>query len=141
MEDMYTLEAVWTDSEAPPQLVDAPVEILAERLAALPKEQLDAFGRTIERCRPAAPALMGWLRDLVQWERARRVGRSATPAVPHFDRKEHLEAVFALSALATQFRANPQDFPAPVTGPLGQVFEAARNTLEYGPRCPPSQLH
>jgi hypothetical protein len=134
MDDLYTLEAIWSDSEEPPRTSEPPVEVLAERLAALPKEQLDAFARTVERCRPAAPALMTWLRDLIRWERARRTGRSAVPAIAHFDRREHMEAVLALGALASQFRENPENFPSPITGPLGLLFDAARNAIEHDSR-------
>ena len=134
MDDLYTLEAAWTDTEDVPDTTEAPVEVLAERLAALPREQLDAFARTVDRCAPAAPALMAWLRDLIRWERARRSGRSAVPAIARFDRREHMEAVLALGALASQFRENPENFPSPITGPLGLLFDAARNAIEFGGR-------
>ena len=79
MDDLYTLEAAWTDTEDVPDTTEAPVEVLATSCRAAPGA-LMAFARTVDRCAPAAPALMAWLR--ISFVGSARDAVAAAPCLP-----------------------------------------------------------
>src|SRR5262245_4698589 len=81
-------------------------ELLATRLAAVPLPQLEALHNAIEASMGYGASLMAWMRDLVQWEAARRSSRAAAPALPRVAALEMPGAVLTLSVLVAVFQSS-----------------------------------
>jgi hypothetical protein len=84
--------------------------------------------RTVKKCMALSPELMAWLGKLITWERARREADDGEP-LPLFEPVERVEAIFALTALAAEFRAIPA-WQLSANAPLVRLFEAARGVAE-----------
>jgi len=86
------------------QVVMAGTELLAARLAAVPRLQLEALHKAIDASMGFGAGVLTWMRDLVQWETTRRTLQSVAPALPSATELDMPGAVLTLSVLVAVFQ-------------------------------------
>ena len=86
------------------QVVMAGTELLAARLAAVPRLQLEALHKAIDASMGFGAGVLTWMRDLVQWETMRRTLQSVAPALPSATGLDMPGAVLTLSVLVAVFQ-------------------------------------
>ena len=84
----------------------AGAELLAARLAAVPALQLEALRRAIDASMGFGASVLSWMRELVQWETARRSSQSDAPALPQATALDMPGAVLTLSVLVAVFQSS-----------------------------------
>ena len=86
------------------QVVMAGTELLAARLAAVPRLQLEALHKAIDASMGFGASVLTWMRDLVQWETTRRTSQAAGRALPNATGLAMPGAVLTLSVLVAVFQ-------------------------------------
>ena len=81
-------------------------DLLATRLAAVPPLQLEALHRAINASMGFGASVLTWMRELVQWETARRRSEGDTPGPPRATTLDMPGAVLTLSVLVAVFQSS-----------------------------------
>jgi hypothetical protein len=81
-------------------------DLLSERLAAVPPLQLEALHRAIDASMGFGASVLSWMRELVQWETARRCSQGDTPGLPRATALDMPGAVLTLSVLVAVFQSS-----------------------------------
>jgi hypothetical protein len=77
---------------------------LVARLAAVPMLQLEALHKAIDASMGFGASVLTWMRDLVQWETARRTSPATDPVLPRATALDIPGAVLTLSVLVAVFQ-------------------------------------
>lgn len=80
--------------------------MLAARLAAVPALQLEALQRAIDASMGFGASVLTWMRELVQWETARRSSQGDAPELPRATALNMPGAVLTLSVLVAVFQSS-----------------------------------
>jgi hypothetical protein len=81
-------------------------DLLAARLAAVPALQLEALRQAIDASMGFGASVLTWMRELVQWETARRRVPADTHGLPRATALDMPGAVLTLSVLVAVFQSS-----------------------------------